>query len=67
VPKWAQTTGGVVISVLFAGNVFFVARLVDQLDATREMVWQLRQEVVLLTAKVEVCNRESHNQKKGDY
>jgi hypothetical protein len=56
-PKWAQTVGGIFISVLFAGNVFFVARLVEQLDATREMVWQLRQEVVILTAKVEVCNR----------
>lgn len=41
------------MAILFAGNVFFVARLVEQLDGTREMVWQLRQEVVVLSAKVE--------------
>ena len=52
-PKWAQTIGGSVIAILFAGNVFFVNRLVQQLDATREIVWNLRQDVVVLSIRLE--------------
>jgi hypothetical protein len=53
IPLWAQAIGGALIGILFAGNAFFVARLVEQLDGTREQVWQLRQEVVVLSSRVE--------------
>ena len=43
----------VIIGVLFIGNIFFVKRLVDQLDSVREIVWQLRQDVVVLQTKGE--------------
>lgn len=43
----------VIIGVLFSGNIFFVKRLVDQLDSVREIVWQLRQDVVVLQTKGE--------------
>lgn len=39
-----------IIGVMLTGNVFFVKRLVDQLDSLREIVWQLRQDVVVLQA-----------------
>lgn len=53
IPPWAQGIAAGIMVMLFGGNIFFVTRLVEQLDATREMVWQLRQEVVVLSAKVE--------------
>jgi hypothetical protein len=36
------------ISFLLAGNVYFVKKLVDQVDETTRIVWQLRQDVVVL-------------------
>jgi len=58
IPKFAMTAIGVVLSILMSGNIFFVKRLVDQLDATREIVWQLRQDVTVLKLTVE--NLPSH-------
>lgn len=44
-----------IFSVLFAGNIYFVKRLVDQLDnqglrqdKSNEVLWQLRQDVTIL-------------------
>ena len=56
--KTTMTISGVILSILMAGNVFFVKRLVDQLDSTREIVWQLRQDVVIL--KIAVDNLSNH-------
>jgi hypothetical protein len=36
------------ISFLLAGNIYFVKKLVDQVDETTRIVWQLRQDVVVL-------------------
>lgn len=54
---------GAVLSLLIGANIFFVKRLVDQLDATREIVWQLRQEVVVL--KLTVDNMPGHRKQLG--
>ena len=44
---------GAILSLLIIANGFFIKRLVDQLDATREIVWQLRQDVVVLKVTVD--------------
>ena len=38
----------VIIAVLFTGNIYFVKRLVDKLESLEGIVWQLRQDVVVL-------------------
>lgn len=53
VPAILLPTAGVILSLLVAVNSFFVKRLVDQLDATREIVWALRQDVVVLKVTVD--------------
>lgn len=52
VPSFVLTLMGAMLSLLVAANSYFVKRLVDQLDATREIVWSLRQEVVILKLTV---------------
>jgi hypothetical protein len=47
---WAKTT---VISLLLAGNAFFIKRLVDRVDENTEISWQLRQDVVILKTTFE--------------
>lgn len=41
---------GIALSILFASNTFFVKRLVDKLDSMELIVWQLRQDIVVLQA-----------------
>lgn len=53
VPAITVPIVGFTLSLLIGANIFFVKRLVDQLDATREIVWQLRQEVVVLKLTVD--------------
>lgn len=53
IPGWFLAVSGAVVTLLISANVFFVKRLVDQLDATREIVWQLRQDVVILKVTVD--------------
>jgi len=48
VPALLLPIVGSMLSMLLGANIFFVKRLVDQLDATRDIVFQLRQEVVVL-------------------
>lgn len=36
------------LGFLFTGNIFFIKRLVDQQDKANDVVWQLRQEFVVL-------------------
>lgn len=43
----------ILISLLFASNVFFIKRLVDKLDNTEQIVWELRQQVAVLKATLE--------------
>lgn len=47
----------VIGSLLLAGNLFFVGRFIDEQDKLKEMVWQLRQDVVILQAKMDTKNR----------
>lgn len=42
-----------VMGILFMGNVAFGVRLIADLDKTRDMMWQLRQDVTVLQAKVD--------------
>jgi hypothetical protein len=35
-------------SLLLAGNIFFIVRFIDEQDKLKEIVWQLRQDVVVL-------------------
>lgn len=55
-----------VLGILFSGNIFFIKRLVDNLDKTTEMVWQMRQEIVVL--KFAIDHREGCRNKplKGE-
>lgn len=41
------------LTLLVSGNLFFVKRLVDKLEVIEERVWQLRQEVVILSMRVD--------------
>lgn len=41
-----------IISILFAGNIFFVSRLVSKIDSIIDEVWGLRQEVTVLNYRV---------------
>jgi hypothetical protein len=49
------------ISFLLAGNVYFVKKLIDQVDETTRIVWQLRQDVVVLKLIY-----EEHKKSRGE-
>jgi hypothetical protein len=36
------------LGILSAANIFFIKRLISELDETKEIVWALRQEVVVM-------------------
>lgn len=57
IPKWVVGITTTMISVLFAGNVFFVNKLVNKIDATEQIVWQLRQEIAVLKVSVDAMHR----------
>lgn len=65
-PKWAQAVGGIIIATLFGGNAFFVSRLVEQLDATRDQVWELRQAVVVLSTRLDTLNTFNLKKRRKD-
>lgn len=56
--RWALSG---IISFLMMGNLFFIKRLVDRVDAQTDIVWQLRQDVVVLKTVYE------ENRKAWDY
>ncbi len=58
-----DAVGGIVLSILFAGNVYFIKNLVDKLEQTETSVWQLKVEVAGLAARLGECARI----RKGDY
>lgn len=39
--------------LLLSGNIYFVKRLVDRLDEQGTMIWQLRQDVVILKLTID--------------
>lgn len=49
----------VVISLLFAGNIFFIVRLVDNVEKAEEATWQLRQEVAVLKVTLDTLIKQS--------
>ena len=46
------------LSLLLAGNIFFIVRLVDRLERVEEIVYQLRQGVAVLEARLDVANKK---------
>lgn len=48
-----------VVTLLLAGNTYFIKHSLDRLDSIETMVWSLRQEIAVLNATV---SRTSHNQ-----
>lgn len=46
------------LSILFAGNVFFVARLVEKLDRTENAVWELKIQVISMKSSIDVFNEK---------
>lgn len=44
---------GLLVSILFAGNVYFIKRLVDKIDSTEQMVVELRIEVAQLQRELQ--------------
>lgn len=58
------------ISLLFAGNVFFIKRLVDKLESTEAIVWELRQQVAILKITIDNMSIQSTSlcrKKKAHY
>lgn len=41
------------ITLLVSGNLFFIKRLVDKIETMEATVWQLRQEVVVLSFRID--------------
>lgn len=46
------TIGGIVLGLLFSGNIFFIKRLVDQLDKTGETMRRIEIEVAVLRTQL---------------
>lgn len=45
---WPVISG--VVTVLFAGNLYFAKRTIDRLDSIEQLAWSLRQEMAVLRA-----------------
>lgn len=56
--KLIVSTLGVLLSILFGGNVFFIKRLVDKIDSTEQTVAKLRQSVVVLEILFDNCQKK---------
>lgn len=48
--KWVITGMGVLVSVLFSGNVYFVVRAMNKLESLEQITYQLRQDVAVMNA-----------------
>lgn len=53
IPAWAQAIGGSAMAILLSGNLWFVVRLIHELDEAKSIVYQLRQDVAVLSARVD--------------
>lgn len=47
----------VVLSILMAGNMLFIKRLVDEVDDTKKSVFQLHEAVTVVTIKLETHSK----------
>lgn len=47
---YAATT---VIGVLFAGNIFFITRLIAKTETLTDEMWNLRQQVTIITYRLD--------------
>lgn len=45
------------VVILLSGNIFFVKRLVDRLDSNEAMIFQLRQEMAVLSARFDTLSQ----------
>lgn len=50
---------GACVSLLLSGNLFFIKRLVDDLDDTKHMVTQLHEAVAVISIKMEQFNEKN--------
>lgn len=58
----AKKATAALLAILFSGNVFFVKRLVDKIDSLETTVWTLRQDVVILSIKLDgISGRKKAN------
>lgn len=56
---------GFIVSILFAGNVYFIKRLVDKIDSTEQMVVELRIQVAQLQRELQdKTNCKNENPKR---
>jgi len=42
-----------VVTLLVSGNLYFIKKLVDKVDMIESMMWQVRQEVVVLSVRMD--------------
>lgn len=56
---------GIILTILFAGNVYFIKRLVDQIDSTEQMVVELRIQVAQLQLELQNKTNCKHEIRKG--
>lgn len=47
------------VTVLMAGNIFFVRRLVDEIDETKTMVVTLHEQVSIINAQLHTMSRDA--------
>jgi len=53
---FAKLAAGVLVALLSV-NIFFVKRLVDKLDSNEMMIFQLRQEMAVLSARFDTLSQ----------
>lgn len=59
IEKIALQVMSVIISLLFAGNIFFIVRLVDKVERAEESTWQLRQDVAIVKVTLDTLLKQS--------
>lgn len=50
-----------VLTLLVSGNLFFIKRLVDKLENVENMMWQQRQEITLLSYRMDISCKQKTN------
>jgi hypothetical protein len=48
-----MSASGVVMSLLLAGNIYFVNRIIEKVDKLEETSWGLKQEILVLKITLE--------------
>ena len=52
--RFAQLTASTLIVVLFAGNIYFIKRLVDKIDSTETAVWLMKEQIAVINSRLEM-------------